>query len=317
MKNQVQANGGKCILRWPGVLKGANRKRCAGSLRVPRRIAYSVTLVTTGQTRAVMNKLVAASKRAFKRSALERDVAWRISIAGSIWEMSASHRTRASLALHGVGTGSPEDEIDLSTCSMAALREAVCGATDTYSDAQRALRIAQACLGAALELRAMPIPAVHTCAMATVNDVLGDALGGLARFDPLLPWMLAQTPQAIDRLRDCVLFAAAEGVFGMLFEAWENTFTKALHLLGFIRPARGHRVPVDQASTTLLKRALADIDLHVLTWTSAPRKLLLPMIAREAVLDDEGLRGPHEPWRKVRHDEIPETIRRSSLRRAA
>lgn len=291
---------------------GAVRKRCQASLKTPRKIAYSVTAVTaTAQTRVVMDKLVTASKQASPHRVLANNVAWLISMEGSIWDMHAAHRARAELARHGVGTGSPEDVINVAKCPRAALRDATCRATETYSDAQRARRIMQKLLGAAEILRATPVPSSHAKAIGVLNCVLGDELASLRAYDPHLPWIIATAPKSIDWFRDCTLLLTAEGMFGV-YEALENDFTKGLHAIGFVR-ARKSSAPVKEAGTRLLKRAIHDLEPqytswaphvrqpNIATWTSG-RAFLLPMIAFGNA-DEKKLRGAHADWRRVAQDQ--------------
>jgi hypothetical protein len=80
---------------------------------------YPNSIAATAQTRAIIDTLVVATKNALARSALEDRVGFWLSMAGSIEDMSTSHRARAGLALHGVGTGSPEDAIDVSAVGQS------------------------------------------------------------------------------------------------------------------------------------------------------------------------------------------------------
>ncbi|HVJ92597.1 MAG TPA: hypothetical protein VM580_22500 [Labilithrix sp.] len=279
------------------VARAARRHRSRASDCVPAKIACSDLLVATGATRAVMDKLVAASTQALSRPHLESRVKSMISVAGSVEDMNAAARARIGLQMHGVGTGSPVDEISVVDCSQSALRWAICCSTETISDGQRALRIVQRIFCGAKMLRALQsVPANHVHARKLVNDVLATVLARLSQDDPLLPWLIARRPKAMDRLRMILLRIAAVGIFGIQY-AWEKDFRPAIRLLGFLSCRKGRR-PVPEASVRLLERAIEDVDLHILALPDG-RQRLLPIIACEAFATDNDLRAEHAGWRRV------------------
>lgn len=352
MKDQVEVNGGKCTLRWPGILKGAGQERCTGMqttsfmvttngpaqsgmaaiapkkgpggpnlLTIPRRIAYSVNAVATAQTRAVMDKLVAASKQACSRVALANNVGeilsscWTENGEEFGWDMHACYRARSVIHRHCPDACSPEDKIDLSMCSRDVLRWATCGATKAFSVAplkgQYAMQLAQRCMSAAAKLRATPVPEDHAAAMKLFNDVLGDQLASLRAFDPLLPWWIAHEPSSIESFRECTWLLTAQGIFSVA-KKFEEGLTDGLRALDFVGARNASEKNLYAAGVRVVHRAIRALEPCVLssgktepnmaTWMKG-RPFLLSIIAQTLWIEPEELGDVHRDWERVAAEE--------------
>lgn len=348
MKNQVEVESAKGNVRWPADLEGAGAERCAGMLgasfmittngvaqsgstvtalkkgvggpnllNIPRRIAYSVNAVANAQTRAVMDKLVAASKQACSRAALESRVGEILSFSWTEngeefgWDMGAHYRARSAIRRHCPEMCSPEDEIDLSTCSRDVLRWAICGATKAFSKGplkgQYALQLAQRCMSAAARLRATPVPEDHLEAMKLFNDVLGDELASLRSFDALLPWWIAREPSSIESLRECTWLLTAQGIFSVA-KKFEEGLTKGLRSLDFVGSRDASEQNLHAAGIRVVHRAIRALEPCVLssgkvepnmaTWMQG-RPFLLSIIAQTLWIEPEDLGDVHRDWERV------------------
>lgn len=286
------------------------RKRCESSITLRRRIGYSVTVHATAKTRAVMDILIAASKSALATPALVASIG-EATVFNDELDLVASCRVRCELEAHGIRAESPDDGIDLKACPTAALRQVVCRVTGTYSDGERAMRIMQRCMSAAVQLRTSPVPAVHAAATRRLNDVLGAKLASLGAYDPQLPCEIARSPKAIDRFRECVMIMTVDGIFRVQ-KRLAAEFTNAVRALGYLDPRNGGP-PVPEAGVRLLERAIEDLEPctvswppvslpNIATWTSG-RPFLLATVARECGIDESLLRGQHAGWWQIARDE--------------
>lgn len=286
-------------------------------LTIPRRIAYSVNAVATAQTRAVMDKLVAASKQACSRAALANNVGeilsscWTDTGEEFGWDMHARHRARSVIHRHSPEACPPESKIDLSMRSRDVLRWAICGATKAFSNGpskgQYAMQLAQRCMSAAARLRATPVPEKHLDAMKLFNDVLGDELASLRAFDPLLPWWIACKPSSIESFRECTWLMMTQGIFGTT-HALREEISDGLRELDFVGDRNGSEKHVHAAGIRVLERAVRALEPCVLssgkvepnmaTWMKG-RPFLLSIIAQTMWIEPEELGDVHLDWKRV------------------
>lgn len=292
------------------LLTASGRKRCESSITLRRRITYPTTVRATAKTRALMDMLIAASKSALMTPALVESIG-SATVFDDELDLLASCRVRDELETHGIRPKSSEDGIDLKSCPTAALRQVVCRVTGTYSDGERAMRIMQRCMSAAVQLRTSPVPATHAAAMRRLNEVLGAKLASLGAYDPQLPCEVARAPKSIDAFRACVMIITVEGIFRVQ-KPLAAEFTNGVHALGFLDARKGGW-PVPEAGMRLLERAVEDLEPctvswppvrlpNIATWTSG-RPFLLATIARECGIDENRLRGQHVGWWQVAQDE--------------